>query len=147
MRFIKNKKALSPVVTAIILIAVTVAVSIAAAIWLGALTLTFNMKSETYGLEVTEAKFPAPNLISLTIKNNGTGSLELTAIFINDQLQEITQPRINDKSELYPISLNAGSTVRMNVTYEWKPEYNYQFKFVVHCRDGYHSYYIDIRAL
>ncbi|NIQ04873.1 MAG: hypothetical protein GWO20_03795, partial [Candidatus Korarchaeota archaeon] len=40
-RIWKGKKALSPVVAAIILIAVTVAVSIAVAAWMGALTFTF----------------------------------------------------------------------------------------------------------
>lgn len=41
MQLIKNKRALSPVIAAIILIVVTVAVSIAVAFWLGALTFGF----------------------------------------------------------------------------------------------------------
>ena len=45
MKILKCKKALSPVVASIILIAVTVAVSIAVAAWMGALTFTF-MKTE-----------------------------------------------------------------------------------------------------
>ncbi len=40
-RLLKNKKALSPVVAAIILIAVTVAVSIAVAAWMGNMTFQF----------------------------------------------------------------------------------------------------------
>ena len=45
MKMLRSKKALSPVVASIILIAVTVAVSIAVAAWMGALTFTF-MKTE-----------------------------------------------------------------------------------------------------
>ena len=45
MKILRSKKALSPVVASIILIAVTVAVSIAVAAWMGALTFTF-MKTE-----------------------------------------------------------------------------------------------------
>jgi flagellin-like protein len=41
MKILKNRKALSPVVASIILIAVTVAVSIAVAAWMGALTIGF----------------------------------------------------------------------------------------------------------
>jgi flagellin-like protein len=41
MKILKCKKALSPVVASIILIAVTVAVSIAVAAWMGALSFTF----------------------------------------------------------------------------------------------------------
>jgi len=46
MKILKCKKALSPVVASIILIAVTVAVSIAVAAWMGALTFTFMRTEE-----------------------------------------------------------------------------------------------------
>jgi flagellin-like protein len=45
MKMLRSKKALSPVVASIILIAVTVAVSIAVAAWMGALSFMF-MKTE-----------------------------------------------------------------------------------------------------
>jgi flagellin-like protein len=45
MKILKSKKALSPVVASIILIAVTVAVSLAVAIWMGSLTGGY-MKTE-----------------------------------------------------------------------------------------------------
>jgi flagellin-like protein len=46
MKILKSKKALSPVVASIILIAVTVAVSLAVAIWMGALTGGFMSSGE-----------------------------------------------------------------------------------------------------
>jgi flagellin-like protein len=46
MKILKNKKALSPVVASIILIAVTVAVSIAVAAWMGALSFSFMSSGE-----------------------------------------------------------------------------------------------------
>jgi len=73
---------LSPVVAAIILIAVTVAVSIAVAAWMGALTFTF-MKTE-------ELKFQSHTWatnrtsISLTLKNTGTGALTISEYRVND---------------------------------------------------------------
>jgi len=79
----KGKKALSPVVAAIILIAVTVAVSIAVAAWMGALTFTFM---GTEQLEVQGASFlpvggsgDAANTIVLTVKNSGTADLTVNA--------------------------------------------------------------------
>jgi flagellin-like protein len=48
MKILKSKKALSPVVASIILIAVTVAVSIAVAAWMGALTFTFMGQQNNY---------------------------------------------------------------------------------------------------
>ena len=45
-KFRKNAKALSPVIATIILIAVTVAVSVVVAAWMGALTIGFMGNSE-----------------------------------------------------------------------------------------------------
>ena len=73
----KGKKALSPVVAAIILIAVTVAVSIAVAAWMGALTFTFM---GTEQLEIQGASWggttgDAANTITLSVQNTGTADL------------------------------------------------------------------------
>ncbi len=76
MRIFRSKKALSPVVASIILIAVTVAVSIAVAAWMGALTFTF-MKTETYNIvsmSFTGASNATGNAIVLRVQNTGTSS-------------------------------------------------------------------------
>jgi flagellin-like protein len=84
--FRKSKKALSPVVASIILIAVTVAVSIAVAAWMGALTVGFM---GTSSLTITNENFvtgtsPAPNSIALTIKNTGTKSVTISQVKVNN---------------------------------------------------------------
>ncbi len=53
----KSRKALSPVVASIILIAVTVAVSIAVAAWMGALTFNFMATEQ---VNITNLQFPRP---------------------------------------------------------------------------------------
>ena len=76
MKIFRSKKALSPVVASIILIAVTVAVSIAVAAWMGALTFTF-MKTETYNIvsmSFTGTSNATNNAIELRIQNTGTSS-------------------------------------------------------------------------
>ena len=83
-RLFKSKKALSPVVASIILIAVTVAVSIAVAAWMGALTFTF-MKTEE--LKITNMQFlgTTPNqTINLTVSNPGTSKVTITTVRVND---------------------------------------------------------------
>ncbi len=77
MKILKSKKALSPVVASIILIAVTVAVSIAVAAWMGALTFQFTTTEQ---LEIQGAQFngnssDASNTIVLTVQNTGTADL------------------------------------------------------------------------
>jgi flagellin-like protein len=80
-KLLKSKKALSPVVAAIILIAVTVAVSIAVAAWMGSLTIGFMETSE---LTVTQMVFDtSANTTTLHITNSGTSDVTISLIKIN----------------------------------------------------------------
>jgi flagellin-like protein len=89
----KNAKALSPVVASIILIAVTVAVSIAVAAWMGALTVGFMGSSS---LTITNVDFDGTsasatdNNIILSIKNTGTKQVTISQIKINNVAVDMT---------------------------------------------------------
>ena len=85
MKILKSKKALSPVVASIILIAVTVAVSIAVAAWMGALTIGFM---GTSSLTVTDLSFTgtsgdANNDIVVFIRNSGTKQVTIAKVHLN----------------------------------------------------------------
>jgi flagellin-like protein len=79
----KNAKALSPVVASIILIAVTVAVSIAVAAWMGALTVGFMGSSS---LTITNAQFSGTGNVNivLSVKNTGTKSVTVAQTKVNN---------------------------------------------------------------
>ena len=81
-KLLKSKKALSPVVAAIILIAVTVAVSIAVAAWMGSLTFTFM---ETEEMTIIRASFTDSNTISMTCINTGTADVTITAATVTGE--------------------------------------------------------------
>ena len=76
----KSRKALSPVVASIILIAVTVAVSIAVAAWMGALTVGFMGTEE---LKITNVAFSGTNSVAITVKNTGSTSATVSEVYIN----------------------------------------------------------------
>jgi flagellin-like protein len=80
----KNAKALSPVVASIILIAVTVAVSIAVAAWMGALVVG-QMSTE-------EAKVTSINwdTMTLTVRNTGTTDILITEAYVNGVSTDFT---------------------------------------------------------
>ena len=86
-KLLKSKKALSPVVAAIILIAVTVAVSIAVAAWMGSLTIGFMETSE---LTIIGVDFTAGNAttgqIAVQVTNSGTSSFTVKNIRVNGEL-------------------------------------------------------------
>jgi flagellin-like protein len=79
-KLLKSKKALSPVVAAIILIAVTVAVSIAVAAWMGSLTIGFMETSE---LTISNMDFSTTDVINCTVTNSGTSSVTIATIKVN----------------------------------------------------------------
>ena len=86
-KLLKSKKALSPVVAAIILIAVTVAVSIAVAAWMGSLTIGFMETSE---LTIIGVDFTAGNAttgqIAVQVTNSGTSYFTVKNIRVNGEL-------------------------------------------------------------
>jgi flagellin-like protein len=82
-KFRRSRKALSPVVASIILIAVTVAVSIAVAAWMGALTVGF-MGSNS--VTITNVAFNTNNSTTLTLKNTGTKAVTIAQVKVNNEV-------------------------------------------------------------
>jgi flagellin-like protein len=77
-KFKKNAKALSPVVASIILIAVTVAVSVVVAAWMGGMSLGLmnNAEQVTASNPVFNAGATA---VTLTVRNTGASSVIISA--------------------------------------------------------------------
>ena len=109
----KSTKALSPVVASIILIAVTVAVSIAVAAWMGALTVGFMGSSS---MTVTDMQFTdaatdglSGTTITLDLKNTGTKSVTITQAKVN-----------NDAASITSVTIDSGDTeADFVITYNW----------------------------
>jgi flagellin-like protein len=80
MKMMKNRKALSPVVASIILIAVTVAVSIAVAAWMGALSFTFMATEQ---VDLRSCAWTPNSAFNLTVYNTGTSSFTITSVWVN----------------------------------------------------------------
>ena len=111
-KLFRSKKALSPVVAAIILIAVTVAVSIAVAAWMGALSFGFM---GTEQLTFTGYEWASPGdttvpWITITVKNTGSADLSIAEIRVDGTTSGVTV----DKS--LPYSLPKGQSVTFNIT-------------------------------
>ena len=85
MKILRSKKALSPVVASIILIAVTVAVSIAVAAWMGALTFTFMGTEQVTISKITWTwdDVAASRQFVINVNNTGTKEVTINQIQIN----------------------------------------------------------------
>lgn len=88
-KMFKSRKALSPVIASIILIAVTVAVAIAVAAWMGALSVGFMGSSS---VTITDVSFKAPGNVTLTVKNTGTKTVTIATVKVNNQNVNGTSP-------------------------------------------------------
>ncbi len=115
MKILKSKKALSPVVASIILIAVTVAVSIAVAAWMGALTFTFMGTEE---LKITNVEFITGGAtINVTMQNTGTSPITVDEIWVG-----------STKAWSTGQTISANSQAEITVTHSWSNGANYQIK-------------------
>ena len=80
-KFRKNAKALSPVIATIILIAVTVAVSVVVAAWMGALTIGFMGNAES--ASITNTQYISSTVVDVTVQNSGASTVTISSAFID----------------------------------------------------------------
>jgi flagellin-like protein len=107
LMFRRSKKALSPVVASIILIAVTVAVSIAVAAWMGALTVGF-MGSSSINISNMEFGGTGDVEIACSVKNTGTKSVTVSQVRVNNAVETIKTGS--------DVTLDAGATGTITIT-------------------------------
>jgi flagellin-like protein len=128
MKMLKNKKALSPVVASIILIAVTVAVSIAVAAWMGALTFGFT---DTEQLKIKAIDFGAAGDeadIEIDVQNLGTGPVTVVEIYVNGaEYLEATAPAAGWAGS-GTIAANGEETFTVTLSAPWTNGHNYEVK-------------------
>ncbi len=77
----KNSKALSPVVASIILIAVTVAVSVVVAAWMGGMTIGLMGTAEQG--TITNPDLSTPTQVIATVQNTGQAPIIISAGYVN----------------------------------------------------------------
>ena len=117
--FIRNRRALSPVISGIILIAVSVTVAMAAATYLGSMSFSFMATEE---ININNCQWAEDSSFAdLTVTNFGTSKVTLESAKINN----------NDASSVSFISgdanLEAGEMVIMRVYHSFSPNTKYQF--------------------
>jgi len=99
-KLLKSRKALSPVVAAIILIAVTVAVSIAVAAWMGSLTIGYMETSE---LTITDVDFTIGDAIDgrifVYVTNSGTSKFTVKNMRVNGEISSTWSYQDSDTVE------------------------------------------------
>ena len=107
MKILKSKKALSPVVASIILIAVTVAVSIAVAAWMGALSFSFMSSGEQLNVGSPWGWYNGGSTVNITVSCPGGSAVTIQNVRINGT--QYTPSGL-------PLTLQPTGTATINVT-------------------------------
>ena len=92
--YTKNRKAVSPVIATVILVAVAITISVAVAYWMGGISSQYTKFEK---VEVSNAIISTPAAgtwnIQVTLKNTGTSSATINDVFINDRpLAKLSPP-------------------------------------------------------
>ena len=119
----KNAKALSPVVASIILIAVTVAVSVVVAAWMGGMTIGLMGNAEQ--VSITNVAADA-NTIQVMVQNAGGTQSSITNAFINGAATSVFAPvpvaksnsttivfQVSNATTTFPLSAGTSYTIKL----------------------------------
>jgi flagellin-like protein len=119
----KNSKALSPVVASIILIAVTVAVSVVVAAWMGGMSLGLMGNAEQ--VSVTNVQFvdvvDPDDEIVVSIRNSGGADASISKAYVNGEAILLTA--------LDSTVITKGTITDITITHDWDASTSYELKF------------------
>jgi flagellin-like protein len=119
-KFKKNAKALSPVVASIILIAVTVAVSVVVAAWMGGMTIGLMGNAEQ--ASIANIAFPSATKIDVLVQNSGSTTVNITQAYVNGAGATITNAQ--------PWSVDKSSATTFHITATLSAGTSYQIKLI-----------------
>ena len=117
----KNSKALSPVVASIILIAVTVAVSVVVAAWMGGMTIGLMGNAEQSS--IANIAFPSATTIDVLVQNSGATTVNITKAYINGFSATMSDPNFSvgkSASGTVTLTLPNSSTLSAGTSYNIK---------------------------
>ena len=113
-KFRKSRKALSPVVASIILIAVTVAVSVVVAAWMGGMTIGLMGSAEQASISnVAFDPTTGAEALNVMVQNAGGTSVTISSAFINGVAVPVAGWSSDPESTTYTI--DKSSTMTLNL--------------------------------
>ena len=136
MKTLKNRRGLSPVVASIILIAVTVAVSIAVAAWMGALSFSFMGNGEQMQLGSPYGWVKLGTTVNLTASCSSGNAWTIVQVRVNNTVcafqwwwSNTTQGTAYN-TPAGPVASQQGVTLIITTAFNFYSGYSYTFVVV-----------------
>jgi flagellin-like protein len=134
---LRKKRALSPVIATVILLAVVIAVAIATVAWMSGLTFSFMDIEE---LRITNEHWgPECSYVDLTLQNRGTSTIAINSVTVNSQS---TTFAFISGSE----TIEAGESAVVRITQTFVPQGKYSIAFSTMKGNSFFSY-LEARLL
>jgi archaeal type IV pilus assembly protein PilA len=121
----KNSKGLSPVIASIILIAVTVAVSVVVAAWMGGMTIGFMGNAEQVSITNIAFVTGTPDTLQVMVTNSGSTPAKISSAFINGE--DVTSTMVPAAPN---IAKSTSATVSLDLSTALSPGTAYQVKLI-----------------
>jgi flagellin-like protein len=88
MSLFKNRKAISPVIATVILVAVAITISVAVAYWMGGISGQYTrfekVEIQAASCVKSPTAYPGFWVITLTLKNSGSATSTLNGVYVDD---------------------------------------------------------------
>ena len=129
-KIIRNKKAITPVLSSLLLTVIAVAgMSIAIT---ATYVITDGLHDSMGERLIVEDVWFTPNQISLYLRNVGKISVDVVAVYVNRESQTFSNLNLEQESHSW-----------LNITYNWSPDSAYEIKVVTGRGTNVLDYYVS----
>jgi hypothetical protein len=129
-KIIRNKKAITPVLSSLLLTVIAVAgMSIAIT---ATYVITDGLHDSMGERLIVEDVWFTPNQISLYLRNVGKISIDVVAVYVNRESQTFSNLNLEQESHSW-----------LNITYNWSPDSAYEIKVVTGRGTNVLDYYVS----
>ncbi len=130
IKIIRNRRAITPVLSSLLLTVIAVAgMSIAIA---ATYVITDGLHDSMGERLIVEDVWFTSNQISLYLRNVGKISVDIVAVYVNRESQSFSN-----------LELEQESHSRLNITYHWNPDSEYEIKVVTGRGTNVLDYYVS----
>jgi len=123
-KIVYSKKGISPILATLLLIVIAVAAVIVTYAWVLTFTGTQTQQASAF-LKEDNVSWPSGQ-IQIVIRNTGTASAKITAVYIGTTSSNLTSATVASPS--LPATINAESTLTITLTQSWSSGTRYYFK-------------------
>ena len=124
---LKTKKAISPILATLLLIVIAVAAIVVTYAWIMTYMSSAGQQAGVILYKANVRFYGDGKMIDIDIGNSGTSDTQIIQVYVGTSSTNLENQTTTPS---LPVSLAAGSIVRLTVTYDWTAGNTYYFKII-----------------